>query len=51
MTQKGKGYAPAEAAADKYPWRHPKFNIVTGEQAKSPGWRAQLVPERLRKRS
>ncbi len=33
-TQKGKGYAPAEAAADKY---HgvTKFNVVTGEQAKS----------------
>lgn len=32
-TQKGKGYAPAEAAADKY---HgvTKFNVVTGEQAK-----------------
>lgn len=35
-TQKGKGYAPAEAAADKY---HgvTKFNVVTGEQAKSKG--------------
>jgi len=33
VTQKGKGYAPAEAAADKY---HGvvKFNVVTGEQAK-----------------
>src|SRR6187402_2996200 len=31
VTQKGKGYAPAEAAADKY---HGvvKFNVVTGEQ-------------------
>ena len=31
VTQKGKGYAPAEAAADKY---HgvAKFNVVTGEQ-------------------
>lgn len=34
VTQKGKGYAPAEAADDKY---HgvAKFNIVTGEQATS----------------
>jgi 1-deoxy-D-xylulose-5-phosphate synthase len=32
-TQKGKGYAPAESAADKY---HgvAKFNVVTGEQQK-----------------
>jgi 1-deoxy-D-xylulose-5-phosphate synthase len=35
VTQKGKGYAPAEASADKY---HGvvKFNVVTGEQAKAP---------------
>jgi 1-deoxy-D-xylulose-5-phosphate synthase len=35
VTQKGKGYAPAEASADKY---HgvAKFNVVTGEQAKAP---------------
>jgi 1-deoxy-D-xylulose-5-phosphate synthase len=35
VTQKGKGYAPAEASADKY---HgvAKFNVITGEQAKSP---------------
>ena len=34
VTQKGKGYAPAEAADDKY---HgvAKFNVVTGEQQKS----------------
>lgn len=33
VTQKGKGYAPAEASADKY---HgvAKFNVVTGVQAK-----------------
>ena len=33
VTQKGKGYAPAETAADKY---HgvAKFDVVTGEQAK-----------------
>ncbi|WP_328799110.1 1-deoxy-D-xylulose-5-phosphate synthase N-terminal domain-containing protein, partial [Roseomonas harenae] len=35
VTQKGKGYEPAEAAADKY---HGvvKFNVITGEQAKAP---------------
>jgi 1-deoxy-D-xylulose-5-phosphate synthase len=34
VTQKGKGYAPAEASDDKY---HgvAKFNVVTGEQKKS----------------
>ncbi|WP_417484110.1 1-deoxy-D-xylulose-5-phosphate synthase [Maricaulis salignorans] len=34
VTQKGKGYAPAEAADDKY---HgvAKFNVVTGEQQKA----------------
>ena len=34
VTQKGKGYSPAEAATDKY---HGvvKFNVITGEQAKS----------------
>ncbi len=33
VTQKGKGYAPAEAASDKY---HgvAKFDVITGEQAK-----------------
>lgn len=36
VTHKGKGYAPAEAAADKY---HgvAKFDVVTGEQAKGNG--------------
>ncbi len=33
VTQKGKGYAPAEAAADKYHGVS-KFNVVTGVQAK-----------------
>jgi 1-deoxy-D-xylulose-5-phosphate synthase len=35
VTKKGKGYAPAEASADKY---HgvTKFNVITGEQAKAP---------------
>ena len=35
ITQKGKGYAPAEASADKL---HAvgRFNVVTGEQAKAP---------------
>ncbi|RDC61240.1 1-deoxy-D-xylulose-5-phosphate synthase [Alteripontixanthobacter maritimus] len=34
VTKKGKGYAPAEDSADKY---HgvPKFDVVTGEKAKS----------------
>ena len=34
VTQKGKGYAPAEASDDKY---HgvPKFDVITGEKAKS----------------
>ncbi|MEQ1784842.1 MAG: 1-deoxy-D-xylulose-5-phosphate synthase, partial [Hyphomonadaceae bacterium] len=34
VTQKGKGYEPAESASDKY---HgvAKFNVVTGEQAKA----------------
>ena len=35
VTQKGKGYAPAEAAADKYHGVQ-TFNVVTGEQAKAP---------------
>jgi len=35
ITQKGKGYAPAEAAADKYHGVN-KFNVITGEQAKAP---------------
>ena len=35
VTKKGKGYAPAEASADKY---HGvvKFNVITGEQQKAP---------------
>jgi 1-deoxy-D-xylulose-5-phosphate synthase len=35
VTKKGKGYAPAENAADKYHGVS-KFNVVTGEQAKGP---------------
>jgi 1-deoxy-D-xylulose-5-phosphate synthase len=35
VTQKGKGYAPAEASADKYHGVS-KFNVITGEQAKAP---------------
>ena len=35
ITQKGKGYAPAEASADKL-HAVSKFNVVTGEQAKAP---------------
>jgi len=34
VTQKGKGYSPAEEAADKYHGVS-KFNVVTGEQQKS----------------
>ncbi|MGP1276573.1 1-deoxy-D-xylulose-5-phosphate synthase [Glycocaulis sp.] len=34
VTHKGHGYAPAEAAADKYHGVS-KFNVITGEQAKS----------------
>jgi 1-deoxy-D-xylulose-5-phosphate synthase len=35
VTKKGKGYGPAEEAADKYHGVQ-KFNVVTGEQAKAP---------------
>jgi 1-deoxy-D-xylulose-5-phosphate synthase len=35
VTQKGKGYAPAEASADKYHGVQ-KFNVITGEQQKAP---------------
>ncbi|HTH28440.1 MAG TPA: 1-deoxy-D-xylulose-5-phosphate synthase [Sphingobium sp.] len=35
VTQKGKGYAPAEAAADKYHGVQ-KFDVITGKQAKAP---------------
>jgi 1-deoxy-D-xylulose-5-phosphate synthase len=35
VTQKGKGYPPAENAADKYHGVS-KFNVVTGAQSKSP---------------
>jgi 1-deoxy-D-xylulose-5-phosphate synthase len=35
ITQKGKGYGPAEASPDKYHGVS-KFNVVTGEQAKAP---------------
>ncbi|WP_162651970.1 1-deoxy-D-xylulose-5-phosphate synthase [Lentilitoribacter sp. Alg239-R112] len=34
MTQKGKGYAPAEAASDKYHGVS-KFDVITGTQSKS----------------
>jgi 1-deoxy-D-xylulose-5-phosphate synthase len=36
VTQKGKGYGPAESSADKYHGVQ-KFNVVTGEQTKSAG--------------
>jgi 1-deoxy-D-xylulose-5-phosphate synthase len=35
VTQKGKGYAPAEASGDKY-HAVAKFNVITGEQTKAP---------------
>jgi len=35
ITQKGRGYAPAEASGDKY-HAVSKFNVVTGEQMKPP---------------
>jgi 1-deoxy-D-xylulose-5-phosphate synthase len=35
VTQKGKGYAPAEAAADKYHGVS-RFDVITGAQAKAP---------------
>ncbi|MGO4839959.1 1-deoxy-D-xylulose-5-phosphate synthase N-terminal domain-containing protein, partial [Rhizobiaceae sp. 2RAB30] len=35
VTQKGKGYAPAEAASDKYHGVN-KFDVITGTQAKAP---------------
>jgi 1-deoxy-D-xylulose-5-phosphate synthase len=35
VTQKGKGYAPAEASADKYHGVS-KFDVITGAQAKAP---------------
>ena len=35
ITQKGKGYAPAEASTDKYHGVS-KFNVITGEQVKAP---------------
>jgi 1-deoxy-D-xylulose-5-phosphate synthase len=35
VTQKGKGYEPAEASADKYHGVQ-KFNVITGEQVKAP---------------
>jgi len=36
VTQKGKGYAPAESSADKYHGVQ-KFDVITGEQVKSAG--------------
>ncbi len=48
VTQKGKGYGPAEAAADKY---HAvvKFDVATGTQSKSkpnaPGLSERVRPE------
>ena len=36
VTQKGKGYGPAESSADQYHGVQ-KFNVITGEQTKSAG--------------
>ncbi|MFC3581200.1 1-deoxy-D-xylulose-5-phosphate synthase [Sphingomonas hylomeconis] len=55
VTKKGKGYAPAEAAADKYHGVQ-KFDVITGTQAKAPPgppqyqnvFGAQLVKEAAR---
>ena len=47
VTQKGKGYAPAENSADKYHGVQ-KFDVITGEQVKSAGGPAGL-PERVRR--
>jgi 1-deoxy-D-xylulose-5-phosphate synthase len=35
ITQKGRGYAPAEASADKY-HAVSRFNVITGDQVKAP---------------
>src|SRR3569623_431565 len=55
VTKKGKGYAPAEAAADKYHGVQ-KFDVITGTQAKAPPgppqyqnvFGAQLIKEAAR---
>ncbi len=47
VTQKGKGYPPAEAAADKYHGVN-KFDVITGAQAKAQAERADLY-QRLRR--
>ena len=46
VTKKGKGYAPAEASADKY---HgvAKFDVVSGKQDKGPGGGPSGLPECL----
>ena len=35
VTQKGKGYAPAESLRRQVSWRLRSFDVVTGEQTKS----------------
>jgi 1-deoxy-D-xylulose-5-phosphate synthase len=50
VTQKGKGYAPAEAAADKYHAVVNKFDVVTGAQAKAPANAPSLYQGLRRKR-
>jgi 1-deoxy-D-xylulose-5-phosphate synthase len=43
VTRKGNGYPPAEASADKY-HAVSRFNVITGEQAKSPPQSGKVVP-------
>src|SRR5487761_1577870 len=43
ITKKGKGYPPAEASADKY-HAVTRFNVITGEQTKSPPPPGKTVP-------
>ncbi|MBN9550636.1 MAG: 1-deoxy-D-xylulose-5-phosphate synthase [Alphaproteobacteria bacterium] len=47
VTQKGKGYAPAEAAADKYHGVN-KFDVITGAQAKPPAVFAESLIQEAR---
>ncbi|MBV9735654.1 MAG: 1-deoxy-D-xylulose-5-phosphate synthase [Acidisphaera sp.] len=43
ITRKGKGYAPAEASADKY-HAVSRFNVVTGAQEKAPPTPGKVAP-------
>ena len=50
VTQKGKGYAPAESSDDKY---HGvvKFDVITGKQDKGPGGGPPRLHPRVRRRA